>query len=61
VWLLWEQGKEEKEVSTGASGRRVVVTAVGWDDYQPEKKPKKRYRSYKRGFGRSRYAKGESK
>jgi hypothetical protein len=57
VWLLWDQ--EEKEVSTGANGRRAVVTAVGWNDYQPEKKPKKRYRSYKRGFGRSRYAKGK--
>ena len=31
---------------------------MGWSDCEPEKKPKKRYRSYKRGFGRSRYAKG---
>jgi len=36
-----------------------LVKAVGWDDYTPDKKPKKRYRSYKKGFGRSRYALSE--
>jgi hypothetical protein len=36
-----------------------LVKAVGWDDYTPDKKPKKRYRSYKKGFGRSRYALAE--
>jgi hypothetical protein len=30
---------------------------MGWEDYEPPKKPKKRYKSYKRGFERSRYAK----
>jgi hypothetical protein len=32
---------------------------MGWDDYAPDKKPKKRYKSYKHGFGRSRYALGK--
>ena len=36
-----------------------VVDGVGWSDYEPEKRLKKRYRSYKRGFGRSRYAAGK--
>ena len=63
MWLLW-QVRQEKEVSTGAPGRRLrvlarLVKAVGWDDYTPDKKPKKRYRAYKHGFGRSRYALSE--
>jgi hypothetical protein len=31
---------------------------MGWDDYEPPKKGKKRYKSYKHGFERSRYALG---
>jgi len=34
---------------------------MGWENYEPEKKPKKRYKSYKHGFERSRYAKGKPK
>jgi len=32
---------------------------MGWSDYEPDRKPKKRYRAYKHGFGRSRYALAE--
>ena len=32
---------------------------MGWSDQEPDKKPKKRYRAYKHGFGRSRYALSE--
>ena len=32
---------------------------MGWEDYEPPKKKKKRYKSYKRGFERSRYKKSK--
>jgi hypothetical protein len=34
---------------------------MSWNDYEPPKKKKKRYKSYKRGFGRSKYAKPKKK
>lgn len=34
---------------------------MSWEDYEPPKKPKKRYKSYKRGFERSRYKKSKLK
>lgn len=30
---------------------------MSWEDYEPPKKKKKRYKSYKKGFGRSKYKK----
>lgn len=32
---------------------------MNWEDYEPPKKKKKRYKSYKRGFERSKYKKSE--
>ena len=33
---------------------------MSWEDYEPKKKPKKRYKSYKQGFGRSKYVKSKN-
>jgi|GEM_PF-6396904 len=32
---------------------------MSWEDYEPPKKTKKRHKSYKRGFERSRYEKSK--
>jgi len=37
------------------------VLKMSWNDYDPPKKKKKQYKSYKKGFERSKYAKSTTK
>ena len=37
------------------------MVKMSWEDYDPPKKKKKRYKSYKKGFERSKYAKSTAK